>query len=76
MDEGLLIFISVGCGQFVKMLIILEPHGIFDYLYFFNWQGKRQRKEKTRNDVHETLCPNPLLVHKDDTLIRQGSSYW
>ena len=31
MDEGLLSIISAGCGQLVKMLISLEPHGIFDY---------------------------------------------
>ena len=27
MDEGLLNIISAGCGQLVKMLITLEPHG-------------------------------------------------
>ena len=40
MDEGLLNFISAGCGQLVKMLITLEPHGIygsnFAYLFIFN----------------------------------------
>ena len=29
MDEGLLSIIPAGCGQLVKMLITLEPHGIF-----------------------------------------------
>ena len=27
MDEGLLSIISDGCGQLVKMLVTLEPHG-------------------------------------------------
>ena len=33
--RGLLSIISAGCGQLVKMLIIPELHGIFDYLYIF-----------------------------------------
>ena len=33
MDDGLLSIISASCGQLVKMLITLEPHGVFDYLY-------------------------------------------
>ena len=39
MDEGLLRFISDGCGQLVKMLITFEPHGTFGsnfaYLFIF-----------------------------------------
>ena len=27
MDDGLLSIISTGCGQLVKMIITLEPHG-------------------------------------------------
>ena len=30
MDEGLLSIISASCGQLVKMLITLEPHGNLD----------------------------------------------
>ena len=29
MDKGSQSIVSAGCGQLVKMLIILEPHGIF-----------------------------------------------
>ena len=29
MDEGLLSIRSAGCGQLVKLLMTLEPHGIF-----------------------------------------------
>ena len=38
MDEGLLSIISVGCGQLMKMLINLEPHGICgsNYAYLFS----------------------------------------
>ena len=37
MDKGLLSIISAGCGQLVKMLISLEPHGIFgsNFAYLF-----------------------------------------
>ena len=37
MDEGWLSIISAGCGQLVKMLIILEPHGLFEsnFAYLF-----------------------------------------
>ena len=47
MDEGLL-SISVGCGQIVKMLITLEPHDIFDYIYNFDI-GRENDKEKKKN---------------------------
>ena len=36
---GLLSIISAGCAQLVKMLITLEPHGIFEsilHIYLFN----------------------------------------
>ena len=29
MDDGLRSIISAGCGQLVKMLITIEPHGTF-----------------------------------------------
>ena len=37
MDKGLLRIISTGCGQLVKMLITLEPDGIFgsNFAYLF-----------------------------------------
>ena len=37
MDEGLLSTFSAGCGLLVKMLITLEPHGIFGshFAYLF-----------------------------------------
>ena len=37
MDKGLLSIISADCGQLVKMLISLEPHGIFgsNFAYLF-----------------------------------------
>ena len=50
MDEALLSISQAGRGQFVKMLITLEPHGIlgpnFAYLYissniFGHWFAKR-----------------------------------
>ena len=41
MDEGLLSIISAVCGQLVKMLITLEPHGIFGskFIYFNSVQS-------------------------------------
>ena len=45
-DEDLLSIIF-GCGQLVKMLITLELHGIFDYLYiFFKLAGKMTKNRK------------------------------
>ena len=34
LDEGLLSNISAGCGQLVKMLLTLEPHGMFELILF------------------------------------------
>ena len=53
MDEVLLRIGPAGCGQLVKMIITLEPHGIFGstftYLFFYkfiltlssHWYAKR-----------------------------------
>ena len=53
MDEGLLSSISASCGQLVNMLITLELHGIFHYLYFFKKNGgkmtKKRKKSKEKN---------------------------
>ena len=35
-----------GCGHLVKMLIIPELHGIFDYFYIFFEIGRENDKEK------------------------------
>ena len=34
MDEGLLSIISASCGQLVKNIITLDPHGIFGTYLF------------------------------------------
>ena len=61
MDKDVLSIISASCGQLVKMLITLEPHGIFDYLFiFWIWQEKWQRKEKKK--ILVTLVFEPLFL--------------
>ena len=37
MDEGLLSIISAVCGQLVKILIILEPHGILGLTFAYSF---------------------------------------
>ena len=48
MDESLLSIISAGCGQLMKMLITLETHCIYDYLYIF-LIGRENDNEKGGN---------------------------
>ena len=45
MDNGLLSIISVGFVQLVKMLMIIELHGLIDYFSFFE-NGSKNDKEK------------------------------
>ena len=61
MDESLLSMISAGCGQLVKMLITLEPHGIFGsnfaYLSILTLSSHRYAEMVTR------LCQAPENAH-------------
>ena len=67
MDEGLLSLISASCGQLVKMLITLEPHIIFDFVYIFEiGRGNEKRKEKNykeKNLVTPGFEPLCVLLH-------------
>ena len=56
MNEALLSIISNSCGQLVKMLITLEPHGIFDYTYIF-LIGRENDKEKIKKIFVDNLAP-------------------
>ena len=44
--------ISAGCGQLVRMLVTLKPHGIFDFLYiFFKKNARENDKEKRKRKI-------------------------
>ena len=69
MDEGLLSIISSSYGQFVKMLISFEPHGIFGsnfaYLYtvFENvWENDKVNKKDIMKKILVMPGLEPLCV--------------
>ena len=43
MDEGVLSIISAGCGHLEKMLITLEPHGVFESNFAYQFVLKLSR---------------------------------
>ena len=68
--EGLLSFISADCCQLVKMLTILEPHGLFYYLYNFSIDRecyKEKENIKKKSIGHAVGLQKSLLDYSATT---------
>ena len=73
MDEGLLSISPACCGQFVKMLITLEPHGIFRFNFaFIYFVQPLLCKTVCQEFAEHILVGQGLLVNMPITLEQHG----